>query len=62
MACAPMLGGGGVDLGDLPGATARCIVTILNARRASATMTYDTDRAILRVLNRVRMEALLGPG
>jgi CRP-like cAMP-binding protein len=50
------------DLADLLGTTTRSIITILNAWRAAGVVAYDTDRAILTILDRPRIEALLSQG
>jgi CRP-like cAMP-binding protein len=47
------------DLADLLGATARSIITILNAWRASGLVIYDTDRALLTVCDVVALRAIV---
>lgn len=49
------------DLADLLGATTRSIITILNAWRASDLVAYDTERAMLRILDVERLRAILPP-
>lgn len=50
------------DLADLMGATTRSIITILNTWRAAGIVAYDAERAILSILDRARIEALLSQG
>jgi CRP/FNR family cyclic AMP-dependent transcriptional regulator len=47
------------DLADLLGATTRSIITILNAWRAAGLVAYDTDRALLTVLDVGALRAML---
>lgn len=47
------------DLADLMGATTRSIITILNAWRTAGIVRYDADRAIVTILDRARIVALL---
>jgi CRP-like cAMP-binding protein len=49
------------DLADLLGATTRSIITILNTWRASDLVAYDTERALLRILDVERLRAILPP-
>ena len=44
------------------GATTRSIITILNAWRAAGIVDYDTDRAILTIIDRAAIEARLSQG
>jgi CRP/FNR family cyclic AMP-dependent transcriptional regulator len=47
------------DLADLLGATARSIITILNAWRTAGLVVYDTDRALLTVKDIAAMRAIV---
>lgn len=47
------------DLADLLGATTRSIITILNAWRAAGLVSYDTDRAILTILDMAALRAIV---
>jgi CRP-like cAMP-binding protein len=47
------------DLADLLGATARSIITILNAWRVAGLVVYDTDRALLTVKDMAAMQAIV---
>ncbi len=47
------------DLADLLGGTTRSIITVLNAWRAAGIVEYDTDRAILTVLDAAGLQAIV---
>lgn len=50
------------DLADLLGATTRSIITILNAWRAAGLVAYDTDRALLTVLDIAALRTIIEVG
>ena len=47
------------DLADLLGATTRSIITILNVWRNAKVVVYDTDRALLTVLDIAALKAIV---